>query len=132
MCGAEVFHVKYNDRVLQTCTHINQLEFITLVVALQVWGEKLARQKVIIKCDNMNTVRAMNSGVSRDEVMQACLRRLHILMAIYSCEVKGVHCPAEENRIPDSLSRLHLHSKFGDKLKALTAGKTVTLGGNKA
>ena len=121
-CGDEVFHVRFGEEVLEMCLHINQLECITLVVAGGLCGQTVSRKKLLLKCDNLITVWAINSGASRDWIMQCCLRHLHKLMANFSIDVRAVHSPAHRNQVADCLSRLHLHDKYYKQLLKLTAG----------
>ena len=110
----------YPQRILQANFNINQLECMMVVVALKVLGKDLARKRLLIHCDNRNTVLAINSGSSRDMVLQRCLRELHVCCAKMSCEVKAQFIFGSENRISDALSRWDRGHKFRKFFEELT------------
>ena len=105
-------HWEYPVSVAQKKMNINQLECFMLVVAVKTLKQKLSRRKLVVFCDNLNTVIAINSGSSRDCVLQQCLRELHKMCALVSCEVRAKFLEGRNNRVSDSLSRWHLSSKF--------------------
>ena len=117
----QFFHLQYNKKVLEFCTHINQLECAVLVAAIKVWGKSLERKRFVMKCDNQNTVRAINTGNLRDPVMQACLRELHKILAFNSCKVRAVFLTGSSNQLADCLSRWHLHPRFKKEFEKRTA-----------
>jgi hypothetical protein len=41
------------------------------VVALKLWGHMLVNKKVVINCDNMVSVRVLNTGASRNSFLQS-------------------------------------------------------------
>jgi hypothetical protein len=43
---------------------------LTIVVALKLWGLMLVNKKVVINCDNMVSVRVLNTGASRNSFLQ--------------------------------------------------------------
>ena len=49
---------------------------LTIVVALKLWGHILVNKKVVINCDNMVSVRVLNTGASRNSLLQSCLREI--------------------------------------------------------
>ena len=61
MTSTEFFHFQFPNKVKHLCSHINQLEAIVLVIAVAKWAPRLARRKLLLKCDNLNTVLAINS-----------------------------------------------------------------------
>ena len=126
ICDSWILHFEFPEKILQICSHINQLEFVVLVVALAKWAPQFGRKRIIMKCDNESTVLVLNSSKLRDPIMQCCLRHLHKIMGNASCEVKAEFCPGSRNRISDSLSRIHLHPKYGNGFKELTHGKSYT------
>ena len=118
-------HFKYPTEIQKLNLNINQLECMMVVIALKVWGNRLERKRLVINCDNMNSVLAINSGASRDLVLQNCLRELHVVQAQFSCTVKAKHISSEDNRISDSLSRWHLHGKFKKTFQEITSDMTI-------
>ena len=112
LSSEEFFHVEYPQDVKKRCTHINQLECIVLVVAVKLWAKNLQWQRFVMNCDNQTTVWAINSGTSRDEVIQVPLRELHKVLALNSCEVHANFVQSLDNRLADDLSRWHLDWKY--------------------
>lgn len=81
---------------------------LTLVVSVKVFQKNLCGSNVLVYCDNQATVEVVNSGKTRDEFMQACLRELCFITARAQCQVRCVHIEGVSNRLPDILSRWHL------------------------
>ena len=57
----------------------------------------------------------------KDKILQACLRELHWVTAMASCEIKTVYLEGKNNRISDALSRWHLHLKYLDMFYQLVS-----------
>ena len=106
---------EFPDELVNLNCNINQLEFLMIVLSIQKWGQSCARKRIRFHCDNKNTVLAINSGKSRDLYMQACLRQLHKLSVLHSCEITAEFVPGITNRIPDFLSRFHLNNKYREQ-----------------
>jgi len=104
-CGEEYFHKDFPEQLLNKNWHINALELMSLIVAVTIWAKKLEGRKATVLCDNMATVWVINTGKTRDKVMQMLLRELCYITATNSFEVYAKHIPGVENRIPDMLSR---------------------------
>ena len=45
----------------QEDVHINELELITVVVAIRIWGERIKNQNVLVYCNNEVTCEVINS-----------------------------------------------------------------------
>jgi len=104
-CGTEYFHKEFPEQISSQHLHINALELLALIVAITVWAKQLQHKKVTVLCDNIATVWVINTGKTRDKVMQGLLRDLCYLTATHNFEVFAKHIPGVENRIPDMLSR---------------------------
>ena len=104
-CGDEFFHKCFPRVLLDRMLHINALELLALIVALSVWANRLKGKKVTVLCDNSATVWVINTGKTRDTVMQVLVRELCYICATNQFEVFARHIPGVENRIPDMLSR---------------------------
>jgi hypothetical protein len=103
--GKEVFHASFPRFIIRLNLHINALELLGIVVALKVWGYKLRGKRMLVKCDNQTSVAVVNSGRAKDKFLQDCLRELAYISAIGEFEIRAVHIPGVQNRIPDLLSR---------------------------
>ncbi|CAG2215233.1 unnamed protein product [Mytilus edulis] len=106
------FHVEFLDAIVNEQLHINALEMLTVVVCLKLWGTKLKGKRIIIKCGNHVTVTVINTGKSRNQLLQSCLREICFVAAINKFELRAVHIAGVDNRLADMLSRWHLHSYY--------------------
>lgn len=41
---------------------------------MKIWGKQFGGKKVLVYCDNEASVKVLNSGFTKDEFMQCCLR----------------------------------------------------------
>ena len=48
-CGKEYLHFRFPEQVIQQVTHINQLELLTITVAIKTWKHKLQGRVVKIQ-----------------------------------------------------------------------------------
>ena len=107
--NGQCFHTPFPGVILQRFGHdINTLELLSIMVPLKLWGASLWGQRIVIQCDNENSVFAVNSGRSRSPGMQLCLREIWFLSALGDFEISAVHIPGRTNTIADHLSRWHL------------------------
>jgi len=114
------FQCSFPDFILNQNMHINLCEMLTIVVALKLWGSQFSSKKIIINCDNLVSVRVMNTGATRNEFLQSCLREICFIAAIYNFDIKARHLSGCENRIPDLFSRWDLDLKFREEFYNLT------------
>ena len=121
----EFYHWKYNSVLVNKKFNVNQLECLNVVMCLKLWGSKCRGKKLLLMCDNYNTMCAINSGSSRDKVVQCCLREVHKITAWHSIQIRMRFLKGVDNRISDSLSRWHLDKKFTTQFYELTRGKEV-------
>ena len=113
-------HWEYPKEIVNLKLDINQLECLMVVLTIKLWGKYLTRKKLVLNCDNQVTCFAINSGASRNQVIQHCLRELHKWLVVYHCELKVQYLKGSDNRISDSLSRWHTHKSFRDSFTDLT------------
>ena len=58
---------------------IKLLLFLSIFVAAKLWGrfwKGKKKKKIVLYCDNTNSCRALNTGITRNPFMQACLREI--------------------------------------------------------
>jgi hypothetical protein len=79
---------------------------LVVIVTVQIWGKKLKGKTLFIFCDNEASV--INSGSTKDSLMQNCLRDLCFVEATHEFEVRAKLIAGEENRLADYLSRWHI------------------------
>lgn len=119
------FHTVFPQFILDMELHINELELLTLVVVCKLWGSQWKGMRIKIFCDNNTSVIVLNTGRTRDKFLQACLREICLLAANNEFEIRTVHLPGVENRIPDILSRWHLNVACHNDFAERTAGLDV-------
>jgi hypothetical protein len=99
------FHTSFPKFILDQNLHINLCELLTIMVALKLWGSYFSSKKILINCDNLVSVRVLNTGATRNTFLQSCLREICFIAAVKNFDVKAKHITGCENRIPDLLSR---------------------------
>lgn len=114
------FHATFPELILVQNLNINLCEMLTIMVAVKLWANFLANKKVTINCDNMVSVRVLNTGATRIPFLQACLREICFFTALNNCEIKAHHISGVVNRIPDALSRWDLDDKYKKQFALLT------------
>ena len=81
-------------------------EFLTLVLALCVWGDQFVQEAVALLGDNTGALQDALHLKGRG-ILAAVARELSWRKARYGWEVEVGHVPGELNTVPDALSRLH-------------------------
>ena len=115
VCREEYIRGEWPDEIKQLDLHISGLELFTIVMAVKVWGKDLSGLCIVIACDNEPASIAINSGKSKDNFMQQCLRELWFIAAVQEFEIRAAHIPGRENFVADWLSQwlfLACRSKF--------------------
>jgi hypothetical protein len=51
--------------------HINCLEMLVVIVAVQIWGKNLKGKTLLIFCDNEASVTVINSGSTKDSFYES-------------------------------------------------------------
>ena len=105
VCGEQCFHYVLQPHQFR---RIAELEMLALTTAVRLWQNRLLGQRIIVLCDNTESVCAVNSGACRSPFMQMCLREIAHISAVNQCEIRAQHIAGVENRLPDLLSRWHL------------------------
>jgi len=84
--------------------HINVLEAIMLLDWCTEFGPQASGRRVLAWCDNSVTVAAINSGVSRSDVITGIVLRIRLCALTHNFHICAAHIPGGVNYIPDSLS----------------------------
>ena len=84
------------------------------MVAAKLWGRFWKGKKIVLFCDNTNSCRALNTGITRNSFMQACLREICFCTCIWEFQIRGREVSGSENRLPDFLSRWEENPKYRD------------------
>lgn len=128
-CGAvsgnEYFHSKFPEHIMQQTSHISQRELITVVATLKAFGHKLKGKKIHFHCDNQASVQCVNSGRTKDEFMQKCLREIVFLSAMGGYEVRMSYISTSDNGISDALSRWYDGMEHRRRFRRLTVGMNL-------
>lgn len=90
----------------QECKSIALFELYPIVVAASLWGDKWARRKISVRCDNEATVQVINKGRSSISIINKFIRRLTWLGLQGNFVMRAEFIPGKQNRIADALSRL--------------------------
>ena len=118
--GKEYFHFKFPGWILEETDNIAQREIYTIVVAIKLWGSRLAGKVVRFKTDNMISKFAINNGRSKDSFILMCLREITWILAKYEILLRCTYVNTKLNTVPDSLSRWYLDMEARRTFKRLT------------
>jgi hypothetical protein len=118
----QYFHAVFPSFIQDLHLHINSLELLTIVVSLKMWGKDFMGKKIVVYCDNEASVTVLNTGFSRDMLMQSCLSEICYLAAVHGFEVRSRHIVGVENRAADYLSRWHSNYKNTVNFKSCIEG----------
>ena len=105
ICLGEYFHTSFPKDIKDQELPIHCLEMLAVLLGVRIWGVHLQSLKVQIYCDNDAAVQVINSGKTKDAFMGSCIRELWLEVSKYGFQLRAVHLPGEENRVPDWLSR---------------------------
>ena len=123
-CGGffqkQFFHSTFPKFISDLNLHISALEFLAIIVGLKLWGKLLTGRKLTIGCDNLAVCIVINSGKSKCEFLQKCLREICFLAAIHDFQFRAQHIEGSMNRLADCLSRWHLNSSSQSNFYALS------------
>ena len=126
-CGGlnsgEYFHSGFPEVIEKQQLPIHCLEMLTVLVAVRIWGCHLTSLRVQIYCDNEPAVKVINSGKTKDVFMGSCIRELWLEVAKYGFQLRAVHLPGEENRVPDWLSRWDCGQNYRDLFNEFISGE---------
>ncbi|XP_072037394.1 uncharacterized protein [Amphiura filiformis] len=81
------------------------LELYPIVVAVQLWGEKMANQRIVFRSDNQAVVAIINRKTSKCTPIMSLVRMLVMSCLRFNIMFKAKHIPGVENSIADALSR---------------------------
>ncbi|KAM4809779.1 LOW QUALITY PROTEIN: uncharacterized protein WCC33_017801 [Rhinophrynus dorsalis] len=81
------------------------LELFPIVVALELWWQKLRNRAVRLWSDNMSVVHAVNNLSSGSLPVIRLLRRLVLICMRHNIQFRALHVPGVDNGNADALSR---------------------------
>ena len=83
-------------------------ELFPIVLAFELWADKLKNKCITLHCDNFAVVYILNKQTSREPSIMALVRHLVVLCMLNNILIKAVHIPGEKNTLPDLLSRFQV------------------------
>lgn len=98
-------------------TNLALLELFPIVLATEVWGERLRDKKVKFCCDNLGVVQAVNRQTASSPPVIRLLRRLVYNALELNAHFVAEHIPGVHNSIADALSRFQW-----DRFRGLAPG----------
>ena len=105
ICGKEYIQGTFPEELQGS--NIAHLEIMAVVIALRTWHHKLKGKYFWIMVDNEAVATILNTGASRDPVLQQALRETLMIAAKNEFMIKAKHIRGVDNRILDWLSRWH-------------------------
>ena len=95
-----------------TSRDIMAKELVPVVLSCAVWGPLLAKQNVLLQCDNLSLVKAINKGSAKPAIVMHFLRCLWFFNAYYDIALTASHIPVAANTLADHLSRNNMAQLF--------------------
>ncbi len=83
-------------------------ELYPIVMAAVLWGDKWAKRRIVVNCDNAATVDIINKGRSKIPFIQKFVRRLIWCAARGQFLIIAKHIAGKTNTIADALSRFNM------------------------
>ena len=107
-CSGSCFHTTFPEVVYswQKCVHIAHFELLAILLAVRAWSRLIVGKKMVVGCDNQAVVAVVNTGRSRDQLLQRLLRELVYELAMADSEIYLVYVESKMNVLPDILSRM--------------------------
>ena len=97
------FSEEFSENLADSPIHIK--EFLTLLVAVKLWGKSWAKKRIRFHCDNQNVCNSINNQKPKDDALQECLRELIYWESLYSFKIGAVYIETKKNHLADFLSR---------------------------
>lgn len=86
-------------------------ELFPIVLAVEIWGDRLRNRKIMFHCDNLAVVHVINKQTSRSKRSMHLVRSLVLSCLNNNILFRAKHIPGRTNCVADALSRLQL-AKF--------------------
>ena len=84
------------------------MELYPILISVDLWGHLWKGKCLVVRCDNLPTVAAVNKAYSKIPVISDMLRVIMFLSLRHNFHMKAVHVSGKFNIISDSLSRLQV------------------------
>ena len=110
MCGNRFYKINFPESLVGY--DIAHLQFLAILVGIKIWSHKLQGKFFIIYVDNEAVSIIINTGCSRDEFLQKCLRELAYSALKHEFITKAKHLLEVDNENLDLLSRWSYSSQI--------------------
>ena len=84
------------------------LEFFPIVLALYLWGDKMANRCILFFSDNEAVVQVINKQSCKDKTLMFFVRKMVSVCLTHNIVFRAKHLPGVENKLADALSRLQV------------------------
>ena len=113
-CGAILHHRWFQWQWSSEWTDegIMAKELVPIVLAVTVWGPYLKKNAVLLQCDNLSLVTAINKGACKDILVMHLLRCMWFFVAHFDISIMAKHLPGKDNTAADKLSRNNTDQMF--------------------
>lgn len=91
-----------------TSFHITIKELFPIVIAVELWAQKLKNRCIRFHSDNLSVVHIINKQSSKDKTIMVLLRRLVVQCLKHNIWFQAEHVPGLDNLFADHLSRLKI------------------------
>ena len=119
-CKGSYFHIEIPQDIRNIPgVHIAHFELWAIIAAVKTWKQQINGCKFVMGCDNLAMATIVNTGRSRDKLLQKLLQELIYVIAMNQAEIVTRFVPSGENVIPDLLSRMTIDRKYRKKFYEL-------------
>jgi hypothetical protein len=87
--------------------HINYKETVAIILAAYRWAPMWRNSHVQVLSDNITAKSIINKGTCKNRIVMGFIRELCWLSAIYNFKISVRYIPGVDNRLADTISRLH-------------------------
>ena len=87
--------------------NITHLKMINVLIALRLWTKFWAFYSVVFHCDNLAVVQVVSSGKTKDKFLNASIRNIWLLTAIFDIDIHIQHIEGVRNATADCLFRVN-------------------------
>ena len=108
----EVWHYGPEESAPQQSSNYRELH--TVLKAVELWGERLAGRRVLVRSDNSTAVSVANRRGTNSANLLGLSERLVEECARHDVDLAAMHIPGEENLLADRLSRFKRELDQGD------------------
>ena len=108
--GSQWFQWQWPDNWKET--NIMAKELTAIAISCVVWGPELAKQRILVQCDNMSVVLSIRKGNAKGAVVMHLLRTLSFFIAFFNIDLTIEHIAGVKNCAADMLSRNSLSDFF--------------------